>query len=143
MRIPTRDKRRAEARHGFRADDDVLADFVQGMSHMDSTVGVRRAIVKHKSRFIRVFFLSFYINIFFFPFLLPFQFTDRQVGFHRKSCFPQVQRIFHFHCRKLPFDYFFLQKKTSSPKGTKSSWYHPNLKRQRPEQAVMLPHSNR
>ena len=73
------------ARHVLFTDDDILDDLVQGSTHMDITVGIRRAIMQNKARQIRVMFDHFFVDVVFLPILQHFGFLFRQPGTHFKG----------------------------------------------------------
>ena len=98
--IPTRNVRGIETTSVFVFNDDIFQDFVQSMTHVDFAVCIRRAIVKDEFFLTFMKCLFFPVDFVFFPELLEFRFTLRQVCTHREFGFRQVKSfaVVHCHC---------------------------------------------
>ena len=73
-----------EAGHVLIADDDVLDDLVQGRTHVDIAVGIRRAVVQDVLRLALVVLNHLLIDMVLLPVLEHFGFLLRQTGPHFK-----------------------------------------------------------
>ncbi|SLM48254.1 protein of unknown function [Nitrospira japonica] len=97
MAIPTRHIRHVKARHGFRLDDDVLENLVQGVADMNSAVGIRRTVVEDVAGPPLPGLLDLFVQAFLFPPSQQFGFPLRQVRLHGKIGFGQIKRCFVVH----------------------------------------------
>ena len=95
--IPPRYVRRVIAFHRLRFHDDVLEDLIERMTDVDSTIGIRRAVVQDVTALGVLGFLNLLVK----PLLLPFgkhhRFAFREVCLHRKVRLREIERRFIVH----------------------------------------------
>ena len=89
--IKTGHIRSLEALHVLLADDDVLDDLVQGSTHVDIAVCVRRAVVQDKLGLAVVVLDQVVVQVVLLPILQHGGLLLRQTGTHLKQSLGQVQ----------------------------------------------------
>src|SRR5207245_1141585 len=67
MAVPAWDVRRVETGHGFRLDDEVFDDFVEGGAEVDAAVRVGRTVMEDEGGFSGAGFANLPIKVFFRP----------------------------------------------------------------------------
>ncbi len=101
--IPAGDVGRIEAGHGARLDDEILQDFVERGSEVNSPVGVGRAIVQHPHGLAGARGANLRVETFLFPPLDELGLGLRQVGLHGEGGFGQIDGLLQIIRWRDPF----------------------------------------
>ena len=94
MAIPPRNKRRAKSSHRTRLHHKIFKNLVERGSHVDITIGKRRAIMQQIKRRILTCLLDFLVKAIGFPFSKHLGFPLRKSCLHWKLGLRQVDRVF-------------------------------------------------
>ena len=91
--IPAGHIRCVKTRHQFRLDDDVLKDFVDRVTDVNVTVGVRRAVVQqpHQTAFCFRLGADRVVESFLDPLGHPFRLAGRHIATHREGRVGEIQ----------------------------------------------------
>ena len=92
--IPAGDVGGVEAGHGFRFDDEIFEDLIEGGAEVNVAVGVGRAVVQDILLAAGAGFTNGVIELVFFPFGEHFGLGGGKVRLHRKIGFGEVDRLF-------------------------------------------------
>ncbi len=92
--VPPRDIRRIKPRQGFRFNDDVFQNLVDGVAHMKFAIGIRGAVMKNKGWLTLAHLPHLPIKVHCLPRFQPIGLALRQVRLHGKICLGQIQRTF-------------------------------------------------
>ena len=103
MAVPARNVLRIEALELALLDNHVFEDLVHRMSHMDLSIGIRRAVVQDELRRASTCNPQSLVEAVVVPFPGPTRFALGQVTAHRKRCFRQVEgfAVVCFFCHGL------------------------------------------
>ena len=91
--IPSGDVGRIETGHGFRLDDEVLQNFVEGRAQVNAPVGVGRPIVQNVGGLARARLANAAIEVVPLPAREDFGLGLRKVGLHGESGFGQIDGL--------------------------------------------------
>ena len=97
--VPARQVGGIESHHGARLDNDVLENLVDRGSHVNRPICVRRAIMEHIGRTAGARSTDLSVNVDLIPMLEHQRLPLRQVRFHAKGGFRQVERVLDFRFR--------------------------------------------
>ena len=92
--IPAGDVGGIEAGHGFRFDDEIFEDLIEGGAEVDVAVGVGGAVMEDVLPAAGAGGADGVIEPVFFPFGEEFRLSDGKVGLHREIGFGEVDRLF-------------------------------------------------
>ena len=107
--IPAGDIGRVVAAHGVAAGDEVLQRLVQGVTHVQRTVGERRAVVQGEQGLALVLLQQLVVEIQLFPMLQHLRLTRGQAGAHGKAALGHIQCLLVLHVAS-PFIESFLNQ---------------------------------
>jgi hypothetical protein len=94
--IPARHIGRIKTAQGLGFDDDVLQDFVDGMTDMNIPVGIRRAIMQDEFLLALTCLADALVKFFILLGFQPAWLTLGEIATHGEAGFRQVKRVFGF-----------------------------------------------
>ena len=95
--VPAWNEGGVKPRHIFELYDKILESFIENMTVVQISVGIRRAVVKNECRFSIILLQNFGINFIFFPFFQNFDFFYRKIRLHREIGLRQIERLAVIH----------------------------------------------
>jgi hypothetical protein len=95
MAIPSGHIGRVVAEHRARFNNDILDNFVDRRPHMNSAIGIRRAVMKHIGGASGTRISNLFINVDVFPMLQHLRLALGQVGFHTEGRLWQIECILY------------------------------------------------